>query len=109
MRHTSKTGFFLKAAALFALVLISRNPAARGAEELNYRLKWLFNASVVGDIYAVDHGFFQRENLKVNVKAGGPERNAIRELELGQAQFGVASADQVIRAVEKGSPLVVLA
>jgi len=94
---------------MFALVLFSTNQAARGAEALNYRLKWLYNASVVGDIYAVEHGFFQQENLKVNVKAGGPERNAIRELELGQAQFGVASADQVIRAVEKGSPLVVLA
>ena len=109
MKHNSNTGLFLKAAVMFALVLFSINPAARGAEELNYRLKWLFNASVVGDIYAVDHGFFQREDLKVNVKAGGPERNAIREMELGQAQFGVASADQVIRAIEKGSPLVVLA
>jgi len=109
MKHASYTGLFLKAAVMFVLVLFSINPAARGAEELNYRLKWLFNASVVGDIYAVDHGFFQREDLKVNVKAGGPERNAIRELELGQAQFGVASADQVIRAVEKGSPLAVVA
>ena len=109
MGDLSKTGILFKTAVMLALVLFYGNPAAWGAEELNYRLKWLYNASVVGDIYAVEHGFFQRANLKVNVKAGGPERNAIRELELGQAQFGVASADQVIRAVEKGSPLVVLA
>jgi NitT/TauT family transport system substrate-binding protein len=45
----------------------------------------------------------------VTVKAGGPERDAIKELELGQAQFGVASADQVIRAMAKGAPVVVIA
>jgi len=79
------------------------------AETLKYRLKWLFNTSVVGDIYADDHGYFKREGLDVVVKAGGPERDAIRELELGYAQFGVASADQVIRALSKGARVIVLA
>ncbi len=77
--------------------------------QLNYRLKWLFNASVVGDLYADARGFFKNEGLDVKVKPGGPERDAIRELELGHADFGVASADQVIRAVAKGAPVVVLA
>lgn len=78
-------------------------------ETLNYRLKWLYNVSTVGDLYALEHGFFEKQGLQVMVKAGGPERNAIRELELGYADFGVASADQVIRALAKGSPVVVLA
>ena len=56
-----------------------------------------------------DQGLFLREGLEVSVKAGGPERDAIRELELGYAQFGVASADQVIRALAKGASVVVLA
>lgn len=43
------------------------------------------------------------------MKEGSPEKNAIRELELGRADFGCASADQVIRALEKGAKLVVLA
>jgi len=74
-----------------------------------YRLKWLFNTSVVGDLYADVHGAFSRHGITVTVKEGGPERDAIKELELGYAQFGVASADQVIRAAAKGSPLVVIA
>jgi NitT/TauT family transport system substrate-binding protein len=77
--------------------------------EVNYRLKWLFNASVVGDLYADVHGHFTKNGLKVNVKPGGPERDALKELELGHAQFGVASADQVLRAAAKGAPIVVLA
>ncbi len=78
-------------------------------EEVNYRLKWLYNVSTVGDLYAEAHGYFARSGLKVNVKPGGPERDALKELELGHAQFGVASADQVLRAAAKGSPIVVLA
>ena len=77
--------------------------------EVNYRLKWLYNVSTIGDLYAEAQGYFVRSGLKVNVKPGGPERDALKELELGHAQFGVASADQVLRAVAKGSPIVVLA
>lgn len=78
-------------------------------EEVNYRLKWLYNVSTVGDLYADAQGYFARSGLKVHVKPGGPERDALKELELGHAQFGVASADQVLRAVAKGAPIVVLA
>jgi NitT/TauT family transport system substrate-binding protein len=78
-------------------------------EEVNYRLKWLYNVSAVGDLYADVYGYFAKNGLKVNVKPGGPERDALKELELGHAQFGVASADQALRAVAKGAPIVVLA
>jgi NitT/TauT family transport system substrate-binding protein len=74
-----------------------------------YRLKWLANMSTVGDYYALSHGDFQAQSLDVTIKPGGPERDAIRELELGYAQFGVASADQVIRALARGAHVVVVA
>ena len=93
-----------------AAVLTAGGLTAQAADTpLNYRLKWLLNVSTVGDVWADTHGLFRREGLAVTVKAGGPERNAIRELELGQADFGVASADQVIRSLSKGSPVVVIA
>lgn len=78
-------------------------------DQVTYRLKWLFNISVIGDLYTDVHGIFADQGLHVTIKAGGPERDAIKELELGYAQFGVASADQVIRAVSKGAPIVVIA
>jgi NitT/TauT family transport system substrate-binding protein len=74
-----------------------------------YRLKWVKNMSTVGDLYADEHGFFKTQGLDVTIKPGGPERDTIRELELGYAHFGVASADQVIRALAKGAPVVVVA
>jgi NitT/TauT family transport system substrate-binding protein len=82
-------------------------PAAE--QKIAYRLKWLVNMSTVGDILADSMGFFKQAGLVVELKAGGPERDAIRELELGYADFGVASADQVIHATAKGAPVVVVA
>ncbi len=81
----------------------------RAQEKVAYRLKWLINASTAGDVFALDQGFFSKQGLQVAVKTGGPERDAVRELELGYAQFGVASADQVIRALAKGAKVIVLA
>lgn len=83
--------------------------AAGDKTQLTYRLKWLFNISSVGALYALEDDLFAKEGLEVTIKEGGPERDAIKELELGYAQFGVASADQVIRARAKGAPVVVIA
>lgn len=109
MNRFSKNFIILKTVILLALFFFCTSARSQAAGELNYRLKWLYNSSVVGDIYAMDHGFFAKKGLTVQVKEGGPERDAIRELELGHAQFGAASADQVIRAIEKKSPVVVVA
>ena len=91
------------------LVLVATAPLHAKADQLNYRLKWLFNASVAGDIFADVNGHFARAGLAVTVKEGSPEKNAINELELGHADFGVASADQVIRALDKGAKVRVIA
>jgi len=97
------TGLIVLCMMFFALT-----PAFAG-DTLNYRLKWLFNTSVAGDIIADTGGFFEKAGLDVSVNEGGTGKNAIKELELGYANFGVASADQVIRALEKGADVVVLA
>ncbi len=112
MRKQLKKLIIMPAFAFICLLVVLSIPCTSFAETLQpvtYRLKWLFNASVIGDIVADEHGAFKAAGLDVDVKAGGPERDAIRELELGYADFGVASADQVIRAMSKGSPVVVIA
>ncbi len=98
---------------LFLLLILLASGCAESPEEgrtaVTYRLKWLYNASTTGDLYASVHSHFERRGLSVTLKEGGPERDAVKELELGHAEFGVASADQVIRAVSKGAPVVVIA
>ena len=93
---------------LCMILFFTTAPAVAG-DTLNYRLKWLFNTSVAGDIIADTGGFFKRAGLDVSVNEGGAGKNAIKELELGYADFGVASADQVIRALEKGADVMILA
>lgn len=94
---------------LMLLLLVWAGEAAAEGTSVVYRLKWVANMSTVGDYYALSHGYFREHSLDVAIKPGGPERDAIRELELGHAHFGVASADQVIRALAKGAPVVVVA
>jgi len=94
---------------LFFFVLVSATLVNAEGTQVNYRLKWLFNTSVAGDIYADVQGCFSDAGLDVEVKEGSPEKNAINELELKRADFGVASADQVIRALDKGAKIVVIA
>jgi len=77
--------------------------------QILYRLKWLLNSGAAGSLYANANGFFHEQGLKVTIRAGGVERNAITELEMGRAQFGVASGDQIIKALEKGAPICVIA
>jgi len=103
--------FFLLFIFTCGLLLLPSGCSTRPKEtqvQVAYRLKWLFNISVVGDLYAEAQGYFADQGLAVAIKPGGPERDAIKELELGRAQFGVASADQVIRALAKGAPIVVI-
>ncbi|SLM29491.1 conserved hypothetical protein [Desulfamplus magnetovallimortis] len=93
----------------FGITITIPKPMHAEKNNINYRLKWLFNASVAGDIYADEKGYFRAEGIDVTVKEGSPEKNAINELELGYADFGVASADQVIRAINKGADVYVIA
>lgn len=86
-----------------------KNGVTSRTQPVVLRLKWLINVSAAGEIWALKSGIFERHGLKVEIREGGLEHNAIKDIELGRAQFGIASADQVIRAVERGADIVVLA
>ena len=107
MNTIAKTRILSAWLLLIMTLLLTRSVQAN--ERVVYRLKWLRNVSVVGALYAETHQLFANAGLDVEIKAGGPERDAIRELELGYADFGEASADQVLRARAKGAPVVVIA
>jgi NitT/TauT family transport system substrate-binding protein len=97
--------------AVLAVWLVRKNRMGdtEPSPQLTYRLKWLANPGFIGDLYADTYGMFAHERLQVQVLPGGPEHDALRELQTGAAQFGVASADQVIRAIDQGADVVVVA
>ena len=108
-RMNSKAKILILPACVLLIMALLVAIDAQAGEKIVYRLKWLRNVSVVGALYAEDHQLFKKAGLEVEIKAGGPERDAIRELELGYADFGEASADQILRARAKGAPVVVVA
>jgi NitT/TauT family transport system substrate-binding protein len=108
MKHTIG-GVLVVSLAIWAVLGLLTPDASASDKSIVYRLKWLKNMSTLGDLYAEDYAIFADYGLDVTTKAGGPERDSIRELELGYAHFGVASADQIIRALAKGAPIVVVA
>ncbi len=114
--HNNVSTLILWAAMLsLALLCIScsrehdKSASVNTLPSVTYRLKWLFNASAAGDIWALKAGFFKKAGINVTVREGGAEQDAITEILMGRAMFGTASADQVIRAVTKGADIVVLA
>ncbi len=101
--------FFLYAMFFLCLFCSCSRQREERQGPMVYRLKWFYNASVAGDIWADETGIFRSFGLNVKIKEGGPGQDAIKDVELQRAWFGVASADQVIRAVARGADIVVLA
>jgi NitT/TauT family transport system substrate-binding protein len=111
-REDMKSRHFLFFTFVILSVMILLNlmcGSAMAEDKVTYRLKWVINMSTAGDVFAADEGYFKKEGLAVEIKPGSPESDPIRELEMGQAQFGVVGADQAIQALAKGSPIVVVA
>ena len=86
----------------------SESPKGSKLKKCAIRLKWLFNASTLGELWAKERDIYKKYGLDVELKEGGAEANALTELELGRIEFGVASGDQVLRALAKGASPVLL-
>ena len=96
--------FFIIAVCMGSVV-----QSAAAMDKVAYRLKWVINMSTAGDVVAETQGYFKDEGLKVDIRPGSPESDPIRELEMGQAEFGVVGGDQAVQALAKGAPIIVVA
>jgi len=105
----TKLYVYILLCASFAALFQACEKQSADTENIVYRLKWLMNSGAAGSLFANANGYFHEQGLKVTIRPGGVEHNAITELEMGRAQFGVASGDQIIRALEKGAPICVIA
>jgi len=77
--------------------------------KISLRLKWIHQGQFAGFYCAARRGFFRRENIEAQIKAGGQDFNAVKLVAAGVDDFGVWGADQLIIAREKGIPIVALA
>jgi NitT/TauT family transport system substrate-binding protein len=73
------------------------------------RLKWVHQAQFAGFYAAQEKGLYRGAGLDVEIRPGGVDFPAIQMVASGSEDFGVAGADQILVAREKGVPIVALA
>ena len=107
---------------VFSLVLTAcgSGPAAE-PDKITVQFSWFPTVEFAGFYVADQLGYYAEENIEVNLVAGGPEVDPVSEVVVGNAQFGLAAADSILRAKANGqdmtavgaifrqSPMVVMA
>lgn len=71
-------------------------------QEVTLNLKWLHQAQFAGNYVAAEKGFYANEGLKVNLVPYSYDSNSIDSVVKGEAEFGIAGADEILLAREKG-------
>ncbi|MEM1504749.1 ABC transporter substrate-binding protein [Domibacillus sp. 8LH] len=80
-----------------------------GTEDVKLVLNW-FPKSQHGGVYsALEKGTFEENGLNVEVEPGGPQVSPVQIVAAGDAQFGLAHADQMLIARNQGIELVAVA
>lgn len=81
---------------------------ADGLIPVSLALNWYPEAEHGGYLAAKIHGFYQAENLDVEIIPGdtGSPQTVIAELAAGRVMFAISDADNLIKARSKGVPLV---
>ncbi|HMN86231.1 MAG TPA: ABC transporter substrate-binding protein [Bauldia sp.] len=108
---------FLKAGA--ALSVIAAGPGinilvpSRGSAEtakVVIQYDWLMSNGQIGDVVAVDKGYFADEGIEVEMSPGGPNSATLAPVVSGQAQLGQYSGvSQLLLARSAGAPVKVFA
>ena len=74
-------------------------PAA-AADKVRLQIKWVPQAQFAGYYVALDRGYYQTENLDVQIIPGGPDIVSEQQVANGQVDFGVDRIPDVKRPVE---------
>ncbi|WP_332691713.1 ABC transporter substrate-binding protein [Halalkalibacter lacteus] len=83
--------------------------SGESTESVKLVLNW-FPKSQHGGVYAAqEEGIFAEHGLDVELETGGPQVSSIQIVASGNAEFGLAHADQIVIARNEGIELVTLA
>lgn len=83
------------------------NPADSRAKSYSLREEWIPWMGYTGGVVANAKGYFGAD-FTLDIRPGGLESDPIKLVASGVDTFGVAGAERVAQAVEKGAPLVII-
>ncbi|MCM3389172.1 ABC transporter substrate-binding protein [Ureibacillus chungkukjangi] len=72
-------------------------------------LNWFAKAQHGGVYAAQENGLFEENGLNLTIEPGGPQVSSINMVASGNAEFGLAHADQIVVARNQGIELVAVA
>jgi len=102
----------------FALIVVisgCNNPAnlqhtpPKSLENVNLQLKWYHQAQFAGNYVAVEKGFYADKGFNVTITQLSPSASYIDAVVSGKALFGIAGADEIMIARQKGIPIKAIA
>ncbi|PWT91193.1 MAG: nitrate ABC transporter substrate-binding protein, partial [Proteobacteria bacterium] len=99
----------IRIACLAAAVLPFLGEAAGAADKVTFLTSWYAQAEHGGFYQAKATGLYERANLDVTIKMGGPQVNGLQLLLAGEADVMMGYDFQVLTALSKGLPVVTIA
>lgn len=106
-----KTRTRIPAVLLLMAILLAacQPPASQPVDAITVQLKWT-HATQFGGFYAADvNGDYAGEGISVTLVAGGLQVDPITQVVNGDAQLGIAGADQLLLARAQGKPVKAIA
>ena len=79
------------------------------SEDVTLRLKWLDQAQFAGNYVAVEKGFYKAEGLNVSLAPYSYTDSSIDVVLSGEADFGIAGAEEILIARSLGKPIKAVA
>jgi ABC-type nitrate/sulfonate/bicarbonate transport system substrate-binding protein len=111
MQEKVKLTIALRVVLLAALISgfnILSFSTAYAAEKITLQLKWHHQFQFAGYYAAQSKGFYQQENLDVNIVEGGVNMPALKQVLTGAAQYGIGDSDILLSRINK-KPVVAIA
>jgi NitT/TauT family transport system substrate-binding protein len=83
--------------------------AAAAQDKVTLQLKWVTQAQFAGYYAALDQGYYDEQNLDVDIKVGGPDITPEQVVASGQAEFGIDWLPSLLATRDQGGDLVNIA
>lgn len=93
---------------IICFVLSNGNNAIKTTDSVSVRMKWFYAGTMTGWFAGLEEGIYAEENIDLRITPGGPDNNAVKLVASGTDAFGVAGADEVLMAREKGIPVIAI-
>lgn len=87
----------------------SKTSVASTTEKVSIRMKWFFSGTMTGWFAGKEQGVYKDNGIDLLINSGGPDNSSIKLVAAGTDLFGVAGADEILIAREKGIPVVPIA